>query len=566
MRQLKITDRKKNVEMQIKKRPSKTLLEHIEHLIELAEGSKLSDEFYQKAKTSINFISKKLELSTTQAILFAIFMEKSDDNNILISDISKFLGCRNIKTVSMMNDVDELEKRRLVRCCRRDRRIRYRVPFEVINAVKQNIVYKPKETKNLTIEQLFLQMEVLFDERIENELSYDALALEIKSLLSDNISLSFCQQMAGYESELLYEEDYILLLLVCHLFINNDDDCVGFHDFENVFESKRQLKYIKSRLLDGSAELMEYGILEYANDNGFANKEYYRITSTAKQKLFSELNVKAKQADAKKGLISCQKIDRKELFYNESEKTQITQLVSLLQQENFISVQQRLSETGMRKGFACLFHGAPGTGKTETVYQLARQTGRDIMMVDISQTKSCWYGESEKLIKEVFERYRNFSKSCDTVPILLFNEADAVIGKRKGTDGRASIDQTENTIQNIILQEMENLEGIMIATTNLTQNLDKAFERRFLYKIEFRKPSIEAKQAIWKTMIPNLSQAQTEILSQKYDFSGGQIENIARKQTVETIISGSQSSFEALQSYCETELLVKSETRQKIGY
>ena len=56
---------------------------------------------------------------------------------------------------------------------------------------------------------------------------------------------------------------------------------------------------------------------------------------------------------------------------------------------------------------AC-FNGSPGTGKTESVYQLARQSGRDIMQVDISETKSMWFGESEKRIKEIFDRYRGY--------------------------------------------------------------------------------------------------------------------------------------------------------------
>ena len=197
----------------------------------------------------------------------------------------------------------------------------------------------------------------------------------------------------------------------------------------------------------------------------------------------------------------------------------------------------------MRKGFACLFHGAPGTGKTETVYQIARATGRDIMMVDIAESKSMWYGESEKRIKKIFDNYRGHLKISEIAPILLFNEADAIIGKRKEV-GTGTIDQTENTIQNILLQEMESLEGIMIATTNLAQNLDKAFERRFLYKIEFEKPAIEAKAKIWNTMLPSLSEEERVELATNYDFSGGQIENIVRKYTVDSIQIGRASCRE----------------------
>ena len=111
------------------------------------------------------------------------------------------------------------------------------------------------------------------------------------------------------------------------------------------------------------------------------------------------------------------------------------------------------------------------------------------MQVNISEIKSMWVGESEKNIKAIFDRYRVVAKQSKRIPILLFNEADAVIGKRKEGAER-SVDKMENSIQNIILQEMESLEGIMIATTNLVQNMDSAFERRFLYKVKFEKPEL----------------------------------------------------------------------------
>ena len=90
-----------------------------------------------------------------------------------------------------------------------------------------------------------------------------------------------------------------------------------------------------------------------------------------------------------------------------------------------------------------------------------------------------WYGESEKIVKGIFTRYKRMCKRSSVKPILLFNEADAILSKRHNMDGGRSTDQTENTIQNIILEEMEKLDGILIATTNLADNLDKAFERRF---------------------------------------------------------------------------------------
>ena len=124
----------------------------------------------------------------------------------------------------------------------------------------------------------------------------------------------------------------------------------------------------------------------------------------------------------------------------------------------------------------------------------------------------------------------------------------------------------ENSIQNIILQEMETLDGIMIATTNLTQNLDTAFERRFLYKIKFEKPTEEARAHIWHSMIPDLSELQVHTLASKYDFSGGQIENIARHYAIDNILHGqSQDTLPMLIRHCDNERL-ETKRPTKIGF
>ncbi|GHT24348.1 hypothetical protein FACS189430_09090 [Bacteroidia bacterium] len=274
---------------------------------------------------------------------------------------------------------------------------------------------------------------------------------------------------------------------------------------------------------------------------------------------------KAVHTNTEKNIIPHRNIVAKALFYNPEEHEQITALSRLLEEEHFCDVQQRLSESGMRQGFACIFYGAPGTGKTETVYQIARQTQRNIFSVNISDTKSMWFGESEKRIKEIFDQYRRLQRASDIAPIMLFNEADAVLGgRREGMKG--AVDQTENAIQNIILQEMEALEGIMIATTNLTGNLDKAFERRFLYKIEFKQPMSATRQSIWQTLIPSLTPAETAELAASYNFSGGEIENIARKHTVEYILRGGTLSLNDLHQLCKSEKLTQSTRPKPIGF
>ena len=264
-------------------------------------------------------------------------------------------------------------------------------------------------------------------------------------------------------------------------------------------------------------------------------------------------------------IIASETIPAKDLFFNEAESAQMARLENLLDVENFKEVQKRLLSTGMRKGFNAIFYGVPGTGKTASVFELARRSGRDIFRVDMSKLKSKWVGDSEKAVRGVFKIYRSLCRTGEKAPILLFNEADAIFGKRI-ENVEQSVDQMNNAIQNIILEEMESIDGILIATTNLLSNLDPAFERRFIFKVEFHLPERDSRARIWQSMIPNLSEADAATLAGKYNFSGGNIENIARKSTVEYVLSGNEPTLSSLETYCEEEILNRRNTRNKIGF
>jgi SpoVK/Ycf46/Vps4 family AAA+-type ATPase len=106
----------------------------------------------------------------------------------------------------------------------------------------------------------------------------------------------------------------------------------------------------------------------------------------------------------------------------------------------------------------------------------------------------------------------------------------------------------------------------MIATTNLSQNMDSAFERRFLYKITFDKPSVESRKGIWNSLLPELPDDKAEELSRKFELSGGQIENIARKIEVDAIINGVDLSIDTLAQYCKDEIQNGFNSGKRIGF
>ena len=541
------------------------LLFAMEQIVKEAKDSQLSTEFYQKAATYIEYVSTKLELTNEQSVMMSLFIDNCNNANIHISDIGMYVGCRPTSMLRYMFEIEVLERRELV-CCNRSNFIRsYRVPLEVTEAFRRDEKYEPANCGNFTPHQFFEMIEEIFEMRYHCELKFKIMCEKINRLLDSNMQLIFVQKLKSYGFN---EDDELLLILFSHLFVNHNDDNIGCHDISFMYGREERIHWniIKRELNDGSHFLLQTKMIEYNNDSGFVNRESFRMTWQAKTELFAELNLTSMNEQNKKGdMLMVENIVEKKLFYDTSIQRQITELGLLLEENHYQEIRSRMKESGFRCGFTCLFYGAPGTGKTEAVLQLARMTGRDIMQVNISKIKSMWVGESEKNIQSIFDCYRRKVLEYKLTPILLFNESDAVIGKRQEGAERA-VEKMENSIQNIILQEMETLDGILIATTNLVQNMDKAFERRFLYKIKFNNPTVETRMSIWQEMVPALADSQARTLAMKYDFSGGQIENVARHYAIDNILHGDQEDIlKTLIMHCNTERLDKTETR-KIGF
>ena len=321
---------------------------------------------------------------------------------------------------------------------------------------------------------------------------------------------------------------------------------------------------VAADLINGKHPLVVADLIE-KSDGNFISDITIKLTEKGKD-LFLEEDVKlySKAGSKDKNLELPENIHEKKMFYGAELERKIDFLTQSLMDENFKSLQNRLEKESMPKGVAVIFYGVPGTGKTETAMQIARKTGRKVYHVDIRASKSMWFGESEKIIKRIFTDYGSMCKDEKLKPILLFNEADALFSKRKDVNS-SNVAQTENAIQNIILEELEKLDGILIATTNLADNLDPAFERRFIFKLKFDRPTLEAKQSIWQSKLVWLAEDQCRKLAADYDFSGGEIDNIVRKVVMDEVISGTRPDFNFVVDQCKNEKFLNAK-HAKVGF
>ncbi|MDT3740683.1 MAG: ATP-binding protein [Candidatus Kapabacteria bacterium] len=231
-----------------------------------------------------------------------------------------------------------------------------------------------------------------------------------------------------------------------------------------------------------------------------------------------------------------------DLVVNETVHSQIKQIKLWIKHHNTLLV-----EWGMNKsvlpGYRTLFHGPSGTGKTLTATLLGNEFNRAVYRIDLSQVVSKYIGETEKNLEKIFNRAENKEW------ILLFDEADALFGKRTGT--KSSNDRYANQEISYLLQRVESFSGLVILTSNFKNNIDDAFLRRFNSIIKFSKPTIEERIKLWTNFKPKNIDIDKELITQlasSYELTGAQI--------VSVIMHASLSAIDAGENYLSKENLL----------
>jgi len=331
-----------------------------------------------------------------------------------------------------------------------------------------------------------------------------------------------------------------------------------FRDMNTLIEliSFDEYEKIKNRaLLEDGAKLITEDIIDYEeilNMFGGVSRSFYlqeevmqRIIHPNKTKKVTKLKLDAlvQEQELFEYLNPTTTLD--DVVLHPKTRETLNNVVKQVDKEVF----KKLREWGIkdkRKAIDAriIFYGAAGTGKTMTAMSLAKTLKKPILSFDCSKILSMYVGESEKNVRKIFDDFKDLSTKAKVEPILLLNEADQFLSARSEGAG-SSADKMHNQMQNIFLEQIEKFEGILIATTNLLGNIDKAFSRRFNYKIEFKKPGKKQRLRLWQFMLPEKADYtedfDVEALS-KYDLTGGQI-NLIIKNTAYKVAVRDESLF-----------------------
>jgi len=347
------------------------------------------------------------------------------------------------------------------------------------------------------------------------------------------------------------QEEMIFLALLKEEYAGSDESIRDMNSLIALVSSDDYEKIKFRSLLEESGNLIANSLIDYdemLTPFGGINRNFY-IPEQILYKISHPIKKDTRQRKIKLDMLIAEQemfelIEPKKSMDDVvlNEKTKST--LDLLLQQVDKKVIDRLKKWGIKDkkkniDARIIFYGAAGTGKTITALALAKSLKRQVLSFDCSKILSMYVGESEKNVRKIFDDYKELCTKTKSQPILLLNEADQFLSNRVSGQISGS-DKMHNQMQNIFLEQIENFDGILIATTNLLDSIDKAFSRRFNYKIEFLKPNEKQRKTLWQKLLP-----ETLPLSKEFDvdklatakLTGGQIElvikNTAYKLAIE---------------------------------
>lgn len=522
---------------------------------------------FQKNK-QLNKLSNRIGVSIKEALFFCLIFRLSvnDNNGISISDIAPILGTNNLTIYKYYADLLLLEKKKLIEIQRGSNRrdIKIYMPLNVFNLIVSGVDTIHREQGEKSFADISQQMMEMMNKPVRSEYEVVARLNSLRELYLEGENLP---QVKYLLKKNMCIENVVIMCCLVNMKMRSNDESTSFNEIlERLYYSSDKILKMRNAFLSGNHKLVQCKLVEHDAED-FLSDDNIMLTDLAVEKLIGDIvvvNSTGKIVPFHSKFVAHSSCVEKKMFFDEGFTKELKRIEKVLGYRNFNKYQKRAKNRNVAPGMNILLYGESGTGKTEIVKQLSRITKRDVLMVDIANIRQKYIGDSEKKISKIFREYRAVRKQSNRAPILLFNEADAILNKR--TEVFQSTDQMNNNMQNILLQELEDFDGILIATTNLKKALDAAFDRRFVMKIAFEKPSKKVQVNILKSKFEAiLSNEQMENISNSYDLSGGQMDNILKNLEMK-ILLGEEVEDDFLQAICISEIGHQHNSKNQIGF
>ena len=543
------------------------LLESITKIYENKEKLMRQPALLIELNNELQLVSKFLDLDQNFAALLSVMIcEQLMGEVNSVKKIMKYMGFEPLAIINSFETIKSLKKKGWLSISKRKfnsfKADEIEISKDLLDAVtyndKSKLVKPAPENLAVALLQIRQFISIAIGDYELDELT-ETICIEIEKYTKFNFIHVIMEN-----KKLISLEKVMIIWMATEVVVGREE-----FDLNNIIEIFTQdpayTFWFKNRISNGKSYLITGGFVVFKRPNfiDFSAVNIGDKTNDLLEEIHQDSETKRKTVRHCL-LIEPADLSEQKLFFNSESSSNYDKVDHLLLNENYKMLMKKFQDNGMKPCLTMLFHGLPGTGKTELVKQLALKHKRNIYQVDISGIKDMWVGESEKNLKKVFKEYADALKYNKNTPILLFNEADAILGVR--TNVQHAVDQMYNSLKNILLQELEDFKGIFIATTNLINNIDNAFDRRLLFKQKFDLPNASTRFDILQSQFVNFNAEILKKISNDFELSGGQIQNVKRKLMADQILFGNENTTnDLLLDYVQNEIGFR-QNKNKIGF
>lgn len=560
----------------------KALMINICKNIDLKKKASFSEKL-SSALDDLKILASVFEISVESMLLLSVLFEIQFKRNEMDADeIIRWAGMSTAEFIENNEHLDALVQKGYVRRKAGFRAISYVISPVVVQSILTNSKLVSPELKGLTNRQFYKILKSYFNEFDRDSIIFSDFSQKIKVLSDLNPDLNLPKLISAHsfsDLEALFminlaakgldEEIPTEDLRVFSKTFEIEDVLNEQHPFMDLDREEDMESFMRSLQMRESA-LIKGNLVQEQKCGSFQSGRFFELTSYATDILYNQVERFFSSGNSPFfHEIRPEDIQPVELFYDPTTRIHLEEIREALG-EQYGNIVRRQQAMGLKPKYSVLLQGGSGSGKTEWIKQLAKNSvggkGRPLLIVNLSELRDSYFSESEKRTKRLFDDIKIRVRSCvekndyDSIPIVLLDESDSsLFSNRSKISGSSSTDNTITNITNIVLREMDDLYPgtIIFVTTNLAGHgfLDNAMSRRFNHRVEVDPPeNEETRLAIYKSVFKNSLDLKTmAAFAYKYQVTGGNIINVYQRFINYYILRGVYPDSQKVESWIVSE-------------